>query len=111
MATRITRIKCTHFAHSRISWQKLAEISGMSVEEYKKSYAKQFGSFTNLDLRPFAEGIECPFGERNLMDDTWYLGSNEHRCPYFVRYEHGNNGSTIICKCPKPRKAIQLTLF
>lgn len=101
----------------RLSWELLAKVSEMTVEEYKAEYEKQWGRFS-FDCRPFAEGIQCPFGERDLMNDTCYIGSDVHRCKYFRRYVHdGEHQGTIECCCPKPRvvpekgKPIQLELF
>lgn len=97
-----------------ITWERLAEIHGMSVNAYKKDYDKKFGSF-KFDCRPFAEGIKCPFGERDLMNDTCYMGNGFHRCPYFKRYIHDRpHINTIECCCPKPKVVgvpIQLELF
>lgn len=95
----------------RLSWDFLARVSGVTTEEYIAAYKRYFGRF-NFDVRPFAEGIQCPFGERDLMNDTCYLGSGVHRCKYFVRYSHDEpHKNCIVCSHPKKEKIIYPTLF
>lgn len=101
-----------------ISMERLGEIFGCTAKEVEENLKKQYGETTWKYAIPFAEGIQCPFGERNLMNDTCYIGSNVHRCQYFRRYIHdGEHKDTIECCCPKPRvvpekgKPIQLSLF
>lgn len=114
-------IELPHGKKERLSWERLAQISECSVEEYKDKYNKHFGRYS-FDCRPFAEGIECPFGERDLMHDTCYLGNAEHRCKYFVKYnwEKPYYGY-IVCSHPskllsviklgQPKQPKQLSLF
>ena len=101
----------------RMSMKRLGEIFGCTDEEYEADLKESYGDMWEFYI-PFAEGIQCPFGERNLMDDTCYLGSDKHRCKWFRRYVHdGEHKGTIECCCPKPRivpekgKPIQLSLF
>ena len=98
--------------------ERLGEIFGRTPQEMEESLKRQFGESMWTYGIPFAEGIQCPFGERDLMTDTCYLGSDVHRCKYFRRYVHdGEHAGTIECCCPKPRviaekgKPIQLSLF
>lgn len=95
----------------RLSWDFLARVSGVTTEEYIAAYKRYFGRY-NFDLRPFAEGIQCPFGERDLMNDTCYLGGGVHRCKYFVKYcwEQPHYGC-IMCKHPKKKVIEYPTLF
>ena len=100
-----------------LSWELLAKISDCTVEEYKADHQRQWGHY-GFECRPFADNAICPFGERDLMHDTCYIGSDVHRCKYFRRYVHeGEHKGTIECCCPKPRvvaekgKVIQLSLF
>lgn len=106
-----------HPKPTHISMKRLGEIFGCTAQEYEADLKESYGSMWNYYV-PFAEGIQCPFGERDLMDDTCYIGSDVHRCKYFRRYVHdGEHRGTIECCCPKPRvvpekgKPIQLSLF
>lgn len=95
----------------RLSWAFLAKISGVSTEEYIAAYKRKFGHFI-CDYRPFAEGIQCPFGERDLMKDTCYIGGGVHKCKYFVRYCHGGpHKGCIVCRHPKNEVIVYPTLF
>lgn len=101
-----------------ITMERLGEILDCSPKEIEENLKKRLGESMWTYGIPFAEGIKCPFGERDLMNDTCYLGSGEHRCPYFMQYVHdGEHRGTIKCCCPKPRvvaekgKPIQLSLF
>lgn len=114
---KITYVPVKRGNKEPLSWELLAKISDMTVEEYKESHNKIYGRYS-FECRPFAEGIQCPFGERDLMHDTCYIGNEQHRCKYFRRYVHGGeHDSTIECCCPKPRiipekgKPLQLSLF
>lgn len=97
---------------------RLAEICGSTPGKVRKDLENRLGKTMWAYGIPFAEGIQCPFGERDLMNDTCYIGSGEHKCPYFMQYVHdGEHKGTIKCCCPKPRviaekgKPIQLNLF
>lgn len=102
---KLTYIDTTKRAHGHLSWEKLAKIAQMSVEEYQQAHRKHFGN-VGIDCRPFIDGVKCPFGERDLMHDTCYIGGGEHKCPHFVRYEDRH----IVCSHPTKRP-IQLELF
>lgn len=111
-------IEMPHDKKEPLSWELLAKISECSVEEYKEIYYKKFGRY-NFECRPFAEGMECPFKERDLMHDTCYLGSGEHRCKYFEKYswEQPYYGY-IVCNHPGKMPSViklgqpkQLSLF
>lgn len=100
MITRIST-KDRKLPSERLSWELLAKISGTTVKQYKEFYDHKYGQY-KLDCRPLAEGIECPFGERDLLHDTCYIGGGVHKCPYFVRY----NTDDDVIECnhpPKPR--------
>ena len=106
-----------HPSPKRISWKRLGEIFGCTAEEIEAEIKEKHGNMWKYAV-PFAEGIQCPFGERDLMDDTCYIGSDVHKCKWFRRYVHdGEHKDTIECCCPKPRiipekgKPIQLSLF
>lgn len=96
---------------NRLSWNLLAKIKGVTTEEYIAEHKRKFGHF-EFDTRPFAEGIKCPFGVRDLMNDTCYLGNGVHKCKYFVRYSHDEpHKNCIVCKHPKIEKITYPTLF
>ena len=109
-----TYVDKSNHVSGHLSWELLAEISDMTVEEYKAAHNEKYGRFS-FDCRPFIEGIECPFGERDLMHDTCYIGNEEHRCKYFSRYVFdGKHYGCIECKhppLPKKEKYVQLDLF
>lgn len=107
-----------HKTPYHISMKKLEEIFGCTSQEIIDNLKKRLGESMWEYGLPFAEGIQCPFGERDLMDDTCYMGSEIHKCKYFKRYVwDGVHSCTIECHCPKPRivpekgKPIQLSLF
>ena len=114
-----TRRKCNpKQSPMHITMDKLAEILDSTPKEIEDGLRKQLGDNMWTYGLPFSEGIQCPFGERDLMNDTCYLGSEVHRCKYFRRYVHdGEHAGTIECCCPKQRvipekgKPIQLSLF
>ena len=98
--------------------EKLGEILGCTPSEIEEDLKRRLGERMWTYGIPFAEGIQCPFGERDLMNDTCYMGSGVHKCPYFKRYVHdGEHKGTIECCCPKKRvvpekgKPLQLSLF
>lgn len=102
---------------TKISFKRLGEIFGCTAEEIEAETKERYGDMWEYYV-PFAEGIQCPFGERNLMDDTCYIGSEVHKCKYFMQYVHdGEHNGTIKCCCPKERvvaekgKPVQLSLF
>ena len=101
-----------------ISLERLGEILGMTAKEVEANLKQRLGETMWTYGIPFAEGVQCPFGVRDLMNDTCYLGSGVHKCEYFRRYVHeGEHSGTIECCCPKQRviaekgKPIQLSLF
>lgn len=103
---------------THISMKRLSEIFGCTPQEIENNLKQRLGETMWTYGLPFAEGIQCPFGERDLMDDTCYMGSEVHRCKWFRRYVHdGEHKNTIECCCPKPRiipekgRPIQLSLF
>ena len=107
-----------HAAPVHMTLERLGEIFGCTPQEMEESLKRQFGESMWTYGIPFAEGIKCPFGVRDLMTDPCYLGSDVHRCKYFRRYVHeGEHRGTIECCCPKPRviaekgKPVQLDLF
>jgi hypothetical protein len=113
-----TRFKEQKIPPRHISMKRLGEIFDCSPQEIEDDLKRRLGETMWTYGIPFAEGIQCPFGERDLMDDTCYIGSDVHRCKYFRRYIHdGEHAGTIKCCCPKPRiipekgKPIQLSLF
>ena len=100
-----------------ITLEKLAEILGSTPKEIETDLKERLGvNMWEFGL-PFAEGVKCPFGERDLMNDSCYFGSGVHKCEYFKRYIHdGEHKGTIECCCPKQRlpekgQPIQLSLF
>jgi len=113
-----TRLKADRYSKPvRISFKRLGEIFNRPPEEIEKEIKEARGNMWEYYI-PFAEGIKCPFGERDLMDDTCYFGTEVHRCKYFRRYVHeGEHAGTIECCCPKDpiyaKKGtpIQLSLF
>lgn len=120
---KITYVPTRHLENPQsrpihITMERLAEILESTPEYIEEDLKKRYGESMWKYGIPFAEGIQCPFGERDLMNDTCYLGSDFHRCKYFRRYVHdGEHCDTIECCCPKPRvvpekgKPIQLSLF
>lgn len=109
-----TKIDLSGKKHVPLSYEKIAEIYGETTQDVKARMNQIYGKMADI-CRPYAEGIECPFGERDLMHDTCYMGSGEHKCPYFKRYLHDAHPyGWIICTHPpltkKPRY-IQLSLF
>ena len=113
-----TRFKEQKRPPIHISMKRLSEIFDCSPQEIEDDLKRKLGETMWTYGIPFAEGIQCPFGERDLMDDTCYIGSDVHRCKYFRRYIHdGEHAGTIECCCPKPRiipekgKHVQLSLF
>ena len=111
---KITYVPCRQGKPKRMTVEKYAELRGMEPDELVRELKEAHGETMWEMFIPFAEGIECPFGVRDLMNDTCYIGSNVHRCKYFSRYVHdGEHAGTIECRCDKPRKGsyVQLELF
>lgn len=73
---------------THITMERLAEILDSTPQEIEANLKRKLGESMWTYGIPFAEGIQCPFGELDLMNDTCYLGDGFHRCPYFQCYVH-----------------------
>lgn len=53
---------------------------------------------------------QCPFGERDLLDDECYSGNGVNKCHWFVRYDWNKHCGCVACS--HPHKTLkQLELF
>lgn len=92
------------------------KLNGVEViREGKLSYFKTWNEATRRRTEDgyfHTDHNQCPFGERDLLNDECYSGNGVNRCKYFVRYDWNKHSGCVACSHPVPeKKCVQLELF